>query len=96
MAFAEIENAARKDAGRAEWQLRLAQAFQTIVLPALIASIAWYRDQILQIGGSFFFVLLGAFVLLQVVLFAVSAHGQAFGARSLLPCEGFEGQRRRS
>jgi hypothetical protein len=72
MSFDHIERAARKDASRGEWQLRFAQAFQTIVLPALIASIAWFREPILALGGGFFFVLLAVFVLLQVALFVIS------------------------
>jgi hypothetical protein len=72
MAFTYIENAARKDAEGGEWLLRFAQAVQTIVIPGLIASVAWYREQILQLGGSFFFWLLGALILLQLILFLLS------------------------
>src|SRR5262245_34019629 len=72
MSFARIESAARSEAARVEWQLIFAQAAQTIVLPALIASIVWYREKILLLGDPFFFVLLAVFVVLQLVLFVIS------------------------
>jgi hypothetical protein len=72
MSFARIENAARSDAGRVEWQLIFAQAAQTIVLPALIASVVWYRETILKLGDLYFFVLLAVFVVLQFFLFFFS------------------------
>lgn len=72
MSFARIESAARGDAARVEWQLIFAQGTQTIILPALIASIVWFREKILLLGEPFFFVLLAVFVVLQLVLFFVS------------------------
>jgi hypothetical protein len=69
MAFEEIEKGARNVAWLGEWQLRFAQAVQTILLPALIAAIVWFREQILQTGGALFFVLLAVFVSFQLFLF---------------------------
>jgi hypothetical protein len=72
MSFGHIESAARRDAGRIEWQLIFAQAAQTILLPAMIASLVWYRETILLLGNPYFFVLLGVFVFLQLVLFVLA------------------------
>ncbi|MGB8631960.1 MAG: hypothetical protein WCD69_21715 [Xanthobacteraceae bacterium] len=71
MSFDRIETAARADAGRSEWLLRFAQASQTIVIPALIAAMAWFRDDIQKVGGIFYFLIIGL-VILQLVLFYIS------------------------
>jgi GAF domain-containing protein len=72
MSLAHIESAARRDAARVEGQLIYAQFLQTIVLPALIASIVWFREEILRLGDWLFFVLLFVFVALQAFLFIIS------------------------
>jgi hypothetical protein len=72
MAFDMIEAAAREDASRSEWLLRGAQAAQTVLIPALIAGLAWFREEILKVGGGLFFLLLVTFMLIQIALFIIS------------------------
>jgi hypothetical protein len=65
-----IEKAARQDASRGEELLRAAQAAQTILIPALIGILAWYREQILNVGIGLFLILIGLLVVAQLVLFS--------------------------
>jgi hypothetical protein len=67
-----IETAARADARRAESFAKYAQLAQTIVIPALIVALAWYREPILAVSGNLFLMPLGVLVIAQVSLFFVT------------------------